>query len=69
MKGTQYWRHPDLAKAIDAKYAGAMKVGIWKKHGRWAFAGGLLLIVVSAVVGKKKKKSKKKKEKEQPEQV
>lgn len=46
-RGTQFYSQPDLKAAISAKYKPSdMKVGFWKKHGRW-----ILLLVLLGGVG------------------
>jgi hypothetical protein len=55
-RGDTYDRNPELIAAIKAKYKeGDMKVGLWKKHGRWLFALIIIGLIVGAVAGKKKK--------------
>ena len=47
IRGNTYFRNTSLAAAIKAKYKeGDMKVGFWKKHGRW-----VLLLILLGVVG------------------
>jgi hypothetical protein len=55
-RGDTYDRNPNLVSAIKAKYKESdMKVGLWKKHGRWLFALIIVGLIVMVVAGKKKK--------------
>ena len=55
-RGDTYDRNPELVAAIKAKYKESdMKVGLWKKHGRWLFVLIVLGMIVMGVAGKKKK--------------
>lgn len=56
VRGDQFFTDPKLAVAIDATYQGQMQVGLWTKHGRWAFAGIILLVLVGYVRGRSRKR-------------
>jgi hypothetical protein len=56
-RGDTFDRNPELVAAVKKTYKeGDMKVGLWKKHGRWLFALIIVGIIVGAVAGRKKKK-------------
>lgn len=53
--GNSFVRHAALGQAIDSKYKGKHKGGLWNIHGRWLI---LLLILGAIVMGLFKKKGK-----------
>jgi hypothetical protein len=54
-RGSQYFNDPKLVAAIDAEYKGEMEMGLWQKHGRWAFALLLVVVIVRFFIRKKRK--------------
>ncbi len=57
-RGDTYDRNPEIVGVIKAKYKeGDMKVGAWKKHGRWLFVGIILVLIIGAVMRKKGKEA------------
>lgn len=53
--GNSFVRHADLGKAIDAKYKGKHKGGLWNMHGRWLFLLLIIGMIAMGLMGKKKK--------------
>lgn len=56
MRVDSYSSDAKLAAAIDAKYQGSMKVGLWTKHGRWALALVVLVMVAAPFLRRRKKR-------------
>jgi hypothetical protein len=54
-RGDQSFNDPKLVAAIDAEYKGAMEMGPWQRHGRWAFALLFLAFIVRYFIRKMRK--------------